>query len=440
MRTVKLLWIGTMAVAWTIPGEGIGAVTDFTFSQPFALQVTGDAGAGPFSRATAANASGEVVGYYRVRTSTGGDSPAATSRGFTANPPYASATRIPGADTYSRLFPWGVNNAGVIVGSARQTARSPLYPFYATPSTAVPGLTGGYGEAKGVQNSLTTSPRNFGIVGYMCPSTVDCRDPAAGAGSPTAFYFNPGTDTAATSGFPNWSADASQANAINDQGTIAGTYTLGGHTHALRYDWNSRSGEDLNGYLQGAISSQGNAINAAGDVAGTAAFADFDRAFVVAAGGKSATLLDPESSFVSTAAAGIADDGVVVGTMCKAAQDCGRFDDLGDNNPQQGKNAAMLWIAGANKAFNLTAVSGASTSGWTELSFAESVTKLDADLTRRLYGTSADAYLITGVGYFGAERRAFALTAIAVPEPRATALLAAGMLVLGLAHLVRRRG
>jgi hypothetical protein len=399
----------------------------------YVLDVAGDPAPEFFSRGTAVNAGGQVVGYYRITR----DAANTTARGLSARADvagaYGSASRITPDSGTNRVFPWDVNDKGVLVGGARlSTQRDFIYAFYGAPTSPIDSIASLYGETKGINNLGAA-------VGYVCPEARDCLN-VAGAGAPSAFYYHPDDQKDPVRGFPDLKATASQARAINDKGIIAGAYKTDVEYRALRYDWNARAAEDLHPYFAEAVSSEAWAINRRGDVAGRVGIASpgggsgagdtVQQAFVLEQGSRTPTVLQVPAGYEGGAAAAIGDNGWVVGTACASGKDCGRFEDTGAN-VKPDDNTAVLWVNGL--ALDLSLLPGLKDSGWAKLSFAESIADLGA------------FSVIAGVGFYqvGSElqRRAFVLrideSSVPIPEPRTHAMLAAGLVVLGFVRVRR---
>lgn len=351
------------ATAWTI--TDIGVLSD----GPFA-----------FSSATAINDLGQVVGMSR------GVNGAVRAFLWTPGQGMVDLGDLPGGTDMSGAY--GVNNAGTVTGG----------------STIVYSLEGTHAFRWSTQGGLVdlgAKPNN----GYY---SVGVGINAAGSivgwtGLPavrtTAFVQEAG-GVMTLLNTPIGSS--TQANAINDSGTVVGfTLKTNGTTRATVWSGGART--ELPDLPGGADYSSAQAINADGLVVGGSGVANGGHAFAWTATGGMVDLGDLDGGNVASVAWSVNDAGDIVGTGSSTTQ----------------PNHALLWRGG--QMIDLGLLPEVQAAGW----------QLEQAMDINNQGQ------ITGIGLLGGQLRSFVLTPVAspVPEPAAWLLLAAG----GLALAARRR-
>lgn len=351
------------AAAWTI--TDIGVLSE----GPYA-----------YSSATAINDLGQVVGMSRGATG--------ANRAFLWTPGQGLVDLgdLPGGTDLSGAY--GLNSAATVTGA----------------STIVTSLEGTHAfrwSAQGGMVDLGAKPANSY---YSVGLGINAAGTIVGwTGLPairtTAFVQDAGGLMTLLS---TPSGSSTQANAINDSGTVAGfTMKTNGTTRATLWSGGTRT--ELPDLPGGADHSSAHAINAGGLVVGGSAVANGGHAFAWTAAGGMVDLGDLAGGNVASVAWGVNDAGDIVGAGSSATQ----------------PNHALLWRGG--QMIDLGLLPEVQAAGW----------QLEQAMDINNQGQ------ITGIGWLGGQQRSFVLNPVAspVPEPAAWLLLAAG----GLALAARRR-
>lgn len=355
-----------------------------TAAQATAWAITdiGVLSAGPlaYSSATAINDLGQVVGMSRGANG--------ANRAFLWTPGQGKVDLgdLPGGTDMSGAY--GINNAATVTGAStivtglegthafRWSAQGGLVDLGARPSNSY------YSVGLGINATGT-------IVGWTgLPSSRTTAFAQAAGGAMTLLTTPSGSST--------------QANAINDSGTVAG-FTLKSNGTTRATVWSGGTRTELPDLPGGADYSSAQAINANGLVVGGSGVVNGGHAFAWTATGGMVDLGDLAGGNVASAAWGVNDAGDIVGTGSSTTQ----------------ANHALLWRGG--QMIDLGLLPEVQAAGW----------QLEQAMDINNQGQ------ITGIGMLGGQLRSFVLTPVAspVPEPAAWLLMAAG----GLALAARRR-
>lgn len=280
---------------------------------------------------------------------------------------------------------WGVNEAGVAVGSAFNSPNCCTLPsaFFANGSVQyLPSPHGEYMLALNNVGSAAGSTFTYGSDGVPYEHAALYSD---GAMHDLGAFGDRGT---------------SRGEAINDSNQVAGYSSFtntSGDTHAFLYDNGVMN--DL-GTLGGSSSSAWG-INNAGTVVGTSEIGDAfytAHAFVYSGGTMHELATLGQGDQVTAAAWQINNAGQIIGYSEISAH---------------GDAHATLWQD--DQLYDLNALLGPSGSGWT-LQYADAI--------------SNNGYIV-GTGLFNGVERAFLLTPGSVPEPASWALMLAGFGLVG---------
>ena len=390
LRTISLSALVLLASVSISPPA---SATILVIDQVYLLDIGGSRFNELYSTATAISSTGEVVGSAKSNTSA-----SATVTGFYATPAadgtYREATLF--GTNLSRNFPNAVNANGVIAGQARTSSTSTRsYAYKDNPANAVTPLD----AARTANDSALGINQAQTVVGYF----VDT------AGNNQAFVAPVGS-----SGLPSIQAlkgAASEARAINDQGTVAGVFTVQGKNgpeqHAFTFDSNKPAGPVQDLGTLGGIASEASAINSAGDVAGSYKLSNGrTNAYLLKSGMSTPLTLATPTGFLDSFAKGVNGQDWVVGQA------------TGTGPHTQ---TALLWAGG--QVFDLTAVWAAAagtTNEWSELSLATAIN---------------DNGWIVGQGLLAQCQnncmRAFVLHVDLVPEPEVYLMLVVGLVAVG---------
>jgi hypothetical protein len=393
MRDLRTVSVSALVLLMSLTASLPASATILVIDQVYLLDIGGSRFNELYSTATAISSTGEVVGSAKSNASS-----SATVTGFYATPAadgtYKEATLF--GTNLARNFPNAVNADGVIAGQARTSSTTTrLYAYKGNPANAVTPMDGtrtANDAALGINQAQT-------VVGYFVDTV----------GNNQAFVA-----TAGSSGLPSIQAlkgAASEARAINDQGIVAGVFTVqvsnGPEQHAFTFDSTKPSGpvQDLGTF--GGTASEASALNGAGDVVGSYKLqTGRTKAYLLKAGTGALQTLATPTGFLDSFAKGVNAHDWVVGQATGTGLHA---------------QTALLWADG--QVFDLTAAWAAAAgtaNQWSELSFATGIN---------------DSGWIVGQGLLANCQnncmRAFVLHAGLVPEPEVYLMLVVGLVAVG---------
>lgn len=287
---------------------------------------------------------------------------------------------LPGGDNDSSAS--GINNAGTVVGSSGALNTAQGYHAFQ--------WTSGAGMA-----DLGAKPNNGYISFGAGINSAGTIVGASGFGSSFTAYVKSSDGAMTLLSKP--SGSSTQANAINDDGVIAGfTQKSNGTTRATL--WANGTRTELGDLAGGADYSNGLALNQAGLLVGSSGVAGGGHAFAWTAAGGMVDLGDLPGGSVASAAHGVNDLGDIVG--------------FGSNADNQ--NRALLWRKGS--MLDLSTLAEAQAQGW--------VFEQALDIN--------NAGAIVGWGWHNGQQRGFVLAPATspVPEPGSWTLLLVGLTLL----------
>lgn len=355
------------------------------------LDYLGDLG-GEFSLATSINDSGEVVG----QAATGPGNPVPTTAFFyTPDTGMQALDSLSGTSGFINGEATGVNDSGEVVGWTQVNSQDEAFTYTsATGMQTIPGTAnGGYSSA----NAINSSGQ---ITGQYTPD------------APTGNYASQSFIYTTASGVQSFAtAYATTANAIDNAGDVAGSFSINGTSHAFVY---SKTGgfQDL-GLSTGYISSGASGINNQGQVVGTLG-----------------TLGTASRAFIYSSNTGIVDLGTLGGGLTSSAN---AINDMGDVVGESTITSVGVFQGGTMDAFIYLPGTGMEDLNVLYRSLLVSGTDSQAGFTQLIDANDInDEGQIVGEGiyYNGTTSYESAFVLDTAPEPSVTALFGLGLGIL----------